>query len=358
MSADTALDEVDYLLIAALQHAPRAHWREVGAMVGVDATTAARRWARLTGEGLAWLSCHPAPSVAGDVVTAVIEIDCVPGRLHDVCARLVDESPLFTIEYVTGPRQLLLTAVLHSPARLARYVAFRLEAMDGVATVRTHVVTGLHIEGSRWRIGRVRTPPKQLPVPETAPLRELSEADRDLVFLLARDVRQSVQQLARGAGLSPTTVRRRLARLEAGRAITYRCEAVRSVSGWPVYATLWASAPAKDTARVVARLAGMRETRMCLSLSGPQNLLATVGLRTVGDLRTFESALTHRLPELVVHDRSLTLWQLKHAGKILDPDGRVLRAVPVIDDWHTAPTGQAEQDLLHRLRTRAPGTRT
>ncbi|MGW5641153.1 Lrp/AsnC family transcriptional regulator, partial [Streptomyces sp. NPDC003832] len=323
----------------------------MAALVGVDATTAARRWSRLTGEGLAWLSCHPSPTVLGDAVVAFIEIDCVRGRLHEVSEQLVDEAPLFNIEHTTGSRDLLLTVVLRGHADLARYVGFRLDALAGVAATRTQIATALHTEGSRWRLDRLRAPAQGLQ-PERPPAgaRTLGEADLELILLLARDVRQSVERLARDSGLSPTTVRRRLARLDAARAISYRCEAARSVSGWPVSATLWATVPAADLSRVVAQLSGMRETRMCASLSGPSNLMTTVWLRSVDDIQPFEASLVQRIPELRVRDRSLTLWQLKHAGQVLDPRGRLLRSVPLSDRWDDQGAGAAEAALLERLR--------
>ncbi|OIJ68643.1 Lrp/AsnC family transcriptional regulator [Streptomyces mangrovisoli] len=356
---EAVLDEVDYLLITALQHAPRADWRTVGALIGVDATTAARRWARLTGDGLAWLSCHPSPAVIGDRVVAFIEVDCVRGRLYEVCEQLADDAPLFNIEHATGARDLLLTAVLSSRAHLARYVGFRLGGLDGVAATRTQIATALHTEGSRWRLDRLHGAPQgaphgaaREPAPAAAPAAvTLGAGDRELVMLLAQDVRQSVERLARAAGLSPTTVRRRLARLDAARAISYRCEAARSVSGWPVSATLLGTVPAADSARVVALLSAMRETRLCASLSGPCNLMTTVWLRSVDDIQPFEASLVKRVPGLEVKDRSVTLWQLKHAGQVLDPDGRLLRSVPLSDLWDDTGAGDAEAALLERLRS-------
>ncbi|WP_241196675.1 AsnC family protein, partial [Streptomyces sp. ADI95-17] len=39
--------ELDLALVDALQAAPRAPWSRIGRALGVDATTAARRWERL-----------------------------------------------------------------------------------------------------------------------------------------------------------------------------------------------------------------------------------------------------------------------------------------------------------------------
>jgi len=51
------LDELDLLLVTALQATPRADWQHLGRLLGVSASTATRRWARLTQAGVGRLSC-------------------------------------------------------------------------------------------------------------------------------------------------------------------------------------------------------------------------------------------------------------------------------------------------------------
>ncbi|MFE5097537.1 AsnC family protein [Streptomyces sp. NPDC056638] len=50
---------MDLALVNALQLRPRASWTELAPPLGVTAGTLARRWERLTGEGLAWASAVP-----------------------------------------------------------------------------------------------------------------------------------------------------------------------------------------------------------------------------------------------------------------------------------------------------------
>ncbi|MGW1598248.1 Lrp/AsnC family transcriptional regulator [Streptomyces sp. NPDC002343] len=149
------LDELDYLLVTALQIAPRADWQTIGDVLGLDASTIARRWARLTHAGHAWISVHPRGHVHGQSVVAFIEVDCAAGRLHDVAAAIAEDPHVFNLEHVSGGRDLLVTAVFSDQAELARYVGFRLGALDGVAASRTQVATALHTEGSRWRLDRL-----------------------------------------------------------------------------------------------------------------------------------------------------------------------------------------------------------
>lgn len=349
------LDELDYLLITALQTSPRAEWQQIGKALGVDASTAARRWNRLTEAGHAWLSCYTVAVGPTVPIIAFIEVDCAAGSLHDVAAEIADDPHLITIDHVTGARDLILTAAFPHQAMLARYVGFRLDTLPGVAATRTQIATAVHAEGSRWRLDRLDpdgrdaltkdrphpTPRRGLPTPDAI--------DTELYLLLAEDCRQPAARLAARTGLSPTTVRRRLDRMHRQDSLVYRCEVARYLSGWPVSVTMWGIAPPGETARIAANLIGMRETRLCASLSGPHNLLLTVWLRSAEDIAAFEARLGARFPELTIADRAVTLWPLKLAGQILDPQGRHLRGVPVTF-WQDPVAERAEGELLARLR--------
>ncbi|ESU48693.1 transcriptional regulator, AsnC family protein [Streptomyces sp. HCCB10043] len=169
-------------------------------------------------------------------------------------------------------------------------------------------------------------------------------------MLLAEDCRQPAARLAERTGVSASTVRRRLERMHREDALVYRCEVARYLSGWPVSVTMWGIAPPGETARIASQLIGLREMRLCASLSGPYNLLLTVWLRSAEDIATFEARLGTRFPELAIADRAVTLWPLKLAGQILDPKGRHLRGVPV-RFWEDPVAERAEGDLLERLRS-------
>ncbi|MFD0621799.1 Lrp/AsnC family transcriptional regulator [Streptomyces sanglieri] len=72
---------------AALQAAPRAPWSRIGRALGVDATTAARRWERLRANGLAWVSAYDS---AKSTTVAYVEVRCRPRALDSVGTALAD----------------------------------------------------------------------------------------------------------------------------------------------------------------------------------------------------------------------------------------------------------------------------
>ncbi|WP_406486238.1 Lrp/AsnC family transcriptional regulator [Streptomyces sp. NBC_01563] len=357
------LDDLDHLLVTALQTSPRARWEQIGAAIGVDATTAARRWKRLTEAGHAWLSCHPAGIGPTPPVVAIVEVDCAAGTLHQVAAAIVDDPHLITIDHVTGSRDLILTGVFPDHSALARYVGLRLEALPGVAATRSQIASAVHAVGSCWRLDRLAPDGRQALTPDqssggTVLRRGLSSADgldHHLLALLGEDCRTSATLLAERTGASPSTVRRRLDRFHRADALIYRCEVARYLSGWPVAVTLWGVAPPDATARITGQLIAQRETRLCASLSGPHNLLLTVWLRSMEDMSAFEARLYARFPELTITDRAVTLWPLKLASQILDPQGRRIRGVPV-SFWHDPAAECTEENLIRRLaEPRRPG---
>ncbi|MEV0684304.1 Lrp/AsnC family transcriptional regulator [Nocardia sp. NPDC050378] len=360
MQNSATLDELDYQLAAALQVAPRAQWQQIGRALGIDGSTAARRWARLQSAGLAWLTCYPLSIDGVAPILAVIEIDCAPGQSHEVAAELALDVNLVTVELTTGARDLMVTAAFFDHASLARYLTFRLGTLDGVVTTRSQVVTTSFTEGSRWRLDRARmahtsllTPPRR----RSPGYGSIRAEDIPLVTELSRDCRRSVTELAERTGTSPTTVRRRLARLEHDNAIAYRCEVARFASGWPLSVTFWAAAPLARVPEIGAAIAAMRETRMCYSLTGPRNLIFNVWLRTMADMPAFETRLTESMPDLTIADRSMALWPLKIGATLLDPHGRHLRHIP-IGRWEDSAASSAEDALVDILRGRSASTGT
>jgi DNA-binding Lrp family transcriptional regulator len=351
-------DELDLALVATLQAAPRADWQLIGHVLGVAGSTAARRWARLTDTGLAWLACHPM-RVPGHVpVVALIEIDCAPARLHQVGATLAEDPNVISLAAPSSRCGLHMTAAFTSLPSLARYTGFRLANLDGVTGIRADVAT-VHTDASRWSVDRLSDrqraalgarPPAAVsgtarPGGDDGP----QEADLALMTELGQDCRRPAVELADRTGLSPTTVHRRLARLESSRSLVYRCELASPLSGWPVSVNWWGTVPPDQAPRVTAALCQMREVRACLSLSGASRLNIVLRLRSVEDIARFETRLARELPALVITGQSVNLWAIKLGGHVLDFEGRRVRQVPV-GPWPEAEAARAEAAAVSRLR--------
>src|SRR4051812_21841296 len=114
MQDPPVLGEADLALVHALQIAPRAPWALVGRALGVNPVTAARRWARLVDDGLAWVTAYPGPLWAGQRCVAFVEVDCEPSRRLEVVGALVRDPRVVSLEHVSAGCDLFLTAMVPS----------------------------------------------------------------------------------------------------------------------------------------------------------------------------------------------------------------------------------------------------
>ncbi|GAA2300257.1 Lrp/AsnC family transcriptional regulator [Streptomyces kunmingensis] len=330
------LDGLDQALVHALQIAPRAGWARVGAAIGVDPVTVARRWARLTRAGAAWVSCHPAPVVAdsGQGCLAFVEVDCANGRLPDVARALTAERHVAAVEHVSGGRDLLLTVFApHLPA-LTRWVTHRLGSLEGIVATRTHLASTVYTEGSRWRLraldsAQVARLTGSAPARADAQVFALTDLDHALLAELSVDGRASHRVLAERCGTSPDTVRRRVNRLFAAGMAQTRCEVARPLSEWPVSLILWGQVAAGDLRGVAEQVTGAREVRLCAGVVGRHNLKVIAWVRSLDDAQRFEVRLAERVPALTVVDRAVALWPMKLNGHLLDERGYRVGAVPI-----------------------------
>lgn len=331
------LSEDDFALVHALQLHPRASWAGLGPVLDAAPVTLARRWARLQGSGHAWISCYP---VVGEdaMQVALVEVDCAPGRLAGVVAALDSEPSVMTIEYAARGRDLLLTVNAASFTELSGLVLDRIGRVAGVASVRTHLASRVHREGSRWRLDALDTR-------QVAAVRALRRADTTpqaagvdlrgpvyapLVRELCADGRASAAELADRVGRPASTVRRQLSALVRSRALVFRCEVAQLLTRWPICVTWWIRLPTAAVEHAVRRVRTDPRVRLCLSLTGPENLLVTVWTHSLGELVGMQSALERSLPQAQIVDTSVILRTRKRMGWLLHPDGRATGAcVPV-----------------------------
>ncbi|MFD5922930.1 Lrp/AsnC family transcriptional regulator [Kitasatospora sp. NPDC058201] len=333
-------DELDLALVNAMQLRPRAPWSLLGQTLGISPVTAARRWRRLSEAGIAWVTAYGLPHPEDPGCVAYLDLDCAPDRLGQIADDLAEDPHVMSIDHLSQGCDLVVTAAFTDLAAVSRYTAERLGRLPGVNAVRTHLATGFYAEGIRWRLDsldhaqRVELhddhPAANGPPP--AVRAEVRREDRELLIRLGVDGRLDQAELAAATGLSPSTLRRRLDRLAASDAIRFRCEIAARDAGRPVMTTFRADLPPDRLDEVGPQLARLPEVRLCVSVTGAHNLVLSVWQRSLADVQRLEAALTRRFPDLRVADRRVSLRTVKRMGRILDADGRAVRAVPM-DIW-------------------------
>lgn len=333
------LSEEDFALIHALQVRPRATWAQLSEVLGTSPITLARRWSRITNDGLAWVTAYPSWRPGGDTVTAIVDVDCVGRDLEGTCTLLQSDPRVMTIEQAASGRDLTLTVAAPSFPALSRLLIDDLPTLAGVVSTRTYIAAQIYIDGSQWRLdaldrrqlralSTIEWPPG--PARETKQLHTIPASQHGLVYELAKNGRASAVELAERLGRPASTVRRQLGALLRSRALTFRCEVAQMSTRWSILVTWWCRVPEDRRTALVMALRTQPGVRMCASLTGPTNFLITMWVRSPGEIMRVQGWLEEHVPSITIDDVSVTLRCRKRMGWKLTSAGRATgEVVPV-----------------------------
>lgn len=339
-------DDVDLQLINVLQESARISWTDAGRILRLSPTAVAARWNRLESEGVAWISVHH-NAVAPDYLTAMVELGCLPAGRNALVERLMRDGRVVSIDESSRGSDLVLTVVVTDLDALSRYVLDDLEPIAEITSVRSSVVLNVFGTGADWRAGTLDSE-------QMAELRRLrgagggsngadvnepaSASDHlppeswEIAEQLVRNGRLSVAELARAIDRNPATVRRHLAALLATRRLSFRCDIMHGLVGYPVTAAFFARVPSAELAGAVEKLQRLPQLRMGLQVTGEANLMFSVLMRSVNDVARFQHQLGMLVPSIGVMESMVLLRSRKRMGWILDEAGRNTRELvpPVV----------------------------
>ncbi|MEV6259942.1 AsnC family transcriptional regulator [Streptomyces sp. NPDC051784] len=335
------LDEADMALVDALQTSPRASWSRIGAVLGIDATTAARRWDRLHSAGLAWSTAYETwgpPGGAEELCVAFADVSVAPGGLAAAARAACADPRVASVERTTGSTApgtdgtLFLTLFCYGTAALTRFADGPLAELPGVRDIRFAVRLRSYREGADWKVHALdRGQRSRLAAaePGSTPPAHHDEAGRALLRALAADARRPYSELARDTGISEATVRRRLTRMLDSGQVRIRCDVSHLAAGRPVISTYRLTVPPAEldsAGHLAAQLSGVR---LCTAVTGETNLLVSTWARSLGEAADFETRLGKRLPNARVRCRDITLLTPKRMGRLLDDRGRAQGHIPL-----------------------------
>ncbi|MFD6171658.1 Lrp/AsnC family transcriptional regulator [Streptomyces coeruleorubidus] len=317
-------DSLDRRIISALQIDGRASWHGIATALGEPERTVVRRGTRLLDSGLVRIG---AMAVRGR--STVIGVRCAPGQARVVATALARRPDCAFVQVLTGTWDCV--AEVQCPRdRLAGLVMDELPGLPGV--VRTLTLPVLrHVRTIReWHAGLLTeaeisaltggAPPGTAPVSAdvSSPFDgagELSRADRLLVNALAEDGRCTFDELARVAGVSEATARRRLGALRRAGRVRVRAVIEPVLLGLPVEAVLWVRAVPAEVDAVTAALAESPHVRYVSFVTGERQLLVLTAFPDEAALHDFVTRSSW-LREAMSVDVSMVLGSLKRGGML------------------------------------------
>jgi DNA-binding Lrp family transcriptional regulator len=221
-TADSALDERDQRLIAALQCDGRLTAERAGEVLGMSPRTVHRRWQALITDG----TCRViATHARHDSVGALfLRIRVLGGKLDALTATLAARSDVSFID-VSASGDEILAVSWTLPGTRDRLVFRDLPTTRAVTSVAADTVLHVFAEASDWRHAVLsdaeRTALTPVLPPGAAPAGMPDDIDRSILAVLEEDARTPAAAVALRTGHPDSTVRRRIARLtESGRLLT------------------------------------------------------------------------------------------------------------------------------------------
>lgn len=325
------LADTDQMLIAALQAQPRATWRDIGHAVNISASSAARRWERLAAGGVAWICAYPARLVT---TVGYCWVSVLPSERRRVGSILAANPAAYWIEALEGDFAFFV-AIRATSLREFHAAVESIEALPGVASMRTQVVRSVLHDGSRWQPRAVGPVDPRTPAVwgiEPAFAASPTQKDLRLWTALMRNGRASYIELATESGYSERALRERLPRMLHSGALTTRCDVCQEALGLPVgmFLSIRGTSQGPKLARVARRVPGIR---VVAGVSGSAPFLLLFWLPAPSEAERVLATLHATIPDLEVERVDFCVRSIKRYGRFFGPDGRVAGLQPGVGEW-------------------------
>ncbi|MFI6688532.1 Lrp/AsnC family transcriptional regulator [Streptomyces sp. NPDC050485] len=337
MDSDT-LDALDRQLVHALQIDGRAPFSRIATALGASDRTVARRYHRLRSAGALRVVGLPNARRLG-MVDWFVRIQCTPDAALAVAATLSGREDTSWVGLASGGTE--ITCITRAPGgshhdslllpklpRTSRITAVTaqclLRAVAGTAGWhgRTAALSAQQAEDLR-RPEQPSGDSSAAPASrdETRPV-ELSEADRRLLPVLAKDGRADVPSLATATGWSESTVRRRMEELRHDGVLYFDVEIDPVLFGFSCEAVLWLTVASAELSRVAGMLSGHSEIAFAAATTGPSNMVAFVVCRDADALYDYLATRIGALSGVLRVETTLVTRHVKRAGTLLPPLAR------------------------------------
>jgi DNA-binding Lrp family transcriptional regulator len=292
----TALDDIDHLLIHALQVDARAPFTKIAAVLGTSTQTVVRRYRKLSADAGLRVVGLANPYRAGRQQW-IVRFTAAARAARDIAAALARRPDTSWVRLTSGGTEIV--AITQTTPGAHSLLLRDVPRTASVTAVSAHLLLHLYLGGpTAWRgrlsalsVAQQEALRPALPLVDDDPV-VLTEPDHLLLAALARDGRTSYTDLATVTGWSASTVTRRIEELRARGTLYFDVEIDVALLGITVSAMLWMSVRPAHLTEVAETLAGHPELAVVAATTGPTNLLATALCR---DTEALHHYLTHRL---------------------------------------------------------------
>ncbi|MFC5724513.1 Lrp/AsnC family transcriptional regulator [Streptomyces gamaensis] len=309
-------DLLDRQLVQALMIDGRAAFSRIAAVLGTTDQTVIRRYRRLRGAGLLRVLGLPVAERVGRFESR-LRIQCVPGAAVAIAESLARRPDTGWVKIFSGGTEvgcLVASATREDHEALLLRKLPRTQQVTGVSAqsmLRQFPIGPEHWAAPGMLSEEQRSALAPPPAEEAGTVR-LDGPDRAMLAVLAQDGRAGYPELAKAAGRSESTVRRRLEQLRRTGALVLDIEVLPRHLGYHTEAALWATVAPGDLDAAGRALARHPRVAFVAATTGSANLAATVLCRDERDLYTY---MTEGIGGLRTVDRLEVLPVLRHVKR-------------------------------------------
>ncbi|MFL4496958.1 Lrp/AsnC family transcriptional regulator [Streptomyces sp. VTCC 41912] len=316
------LDETDRRIAATLVASPRASWREVARCLGLSERTVVRRVALLYADGTLRATAVRNPARFPHLIPVALRIRCRPNKIRQVAQALARRTDTVWVDILGGGDEISTIFFLEGPEARNNLLLRDLPATDAVGSWTAHTLLRVFPTAFRWTAGLLS--PTELaelapdPTPTTTPAPSYTPADVDtaLIAALTEDGRATYTDLARRAGTTALTARRRLEALVDGQVLRLATELDLALLGAQTEALLWIAVRPGALQETARTLSAHPHVRFCAATTGPANLVVAVAAANLDALYTFLTDTVGPLSAVTAIDTTPLLATVKRTGLI------------------------------------------
>jgi len=316
------LDGLDRRIVAGLMVDGRATWAAIATALDEPERTVARRGSRLLDAGIVRIRAMADPHRTADSDPFIVHGRCKPDSVLGTAVDMAHRPESVTVYALSGPQHCY--ADLWCPReQQARLFLQELASRSGFVDISVSPVLEYIRTLHDWDPGVLSADERAAidPVPHvrwpqfTAPV-ALDREDRAIIRAATDNGRASFEELARMAGISEQTARRRLDKLRLAGLLTFRTVFDPGLIGLPVAALLWIRTRPASVSAVAAQLAHEPYLRYAAIVMGDYQIVADVRLPSKEALRELVLAAPW-LDHVDYMESSLILETLKQSQILL-----------------------------------------
>jgi DNA-binding Lrp family transcriptional regulator len=323
------VDDLDRLILGALQLNGRASWQLIARVLGTSETTVARRVQRLTDAGLLRVVGVVDVFRCGLGVPVLVRFMCRPGNVEEVAAALVERPHTRFVTVVTGSADVVAEFVVPSRSELHHVLSAGLADIGGVGRAESSIVLRTFTAAHDWnprllpaeaeRVLRPAVVPPFESAPSFAGPETLDQLDLAIVGELVTDGRRSYAELAAGLSTGESTIARRLESLVGRGCIRFRTLAEPTLLGFDIEVMVWLRVAPQDISAVGEQLAKHPAVKYLVATAGSYQLVGRVALMSHEDLYEFNTTVLGGLTGIRDAELTVELGTLKRSWALTSP---------------------------------------